>query len=321
MPIALSLDLQYTIIDLVLSSCIGWSHHDTLRLLGTCTLKEVQARAFLATCCLVNKEWYDYAHRQLYSLLRLTPAVRQSLQASPRLAHDTKHVIIDARVLDADRVERSAVELLLSTGVAIPNLRGLIMCENSYTKPTLPKSVAHGWTYASLNLTHLVYLNGTSAHLAGLLAVLPNLTSLHIGRTAFAGTGANLEQLQPPAATCKLQEIVFQSVYHFDNRYLDCLLGSSKESLKAVTFAYYGSLLNECLEYISSATHLTLTVKENRFGVPEPAEEYRLESLLTKFKHLSCVSGYTSLHERFTGPKILPSHSGPSLCTPQYRLA
>lgn len=78
----LPLHHHYHIIDLVSSSAIGWTHADSLKLRHPDDAKEPkesQTRAFLAVCCLVSKDWLDYARRLLYRVLRLTPALKRLL--------------------------------------------------------------------------------------------------------------------------------------------------------------------------------------------------------------------------------------------------
>lgn len=290
MPPTLPSDLHHHIIDLVLSSAIGWSYCDSLQLRGLHApkaTKEFEARAFLARCCLVSKYWLQHARKRLYTFMRLRPAVQQSLEANPCLARYTQYLNVDARITGADGVKRSALELFQTAHTKFPSLKSLLIWDNSYIGVTLPKVPA--WHASASSLTHLLSMGSSAFNVACLVAALPNLSSLHVGRLSYARF-PNRESLVLPVATCRLREIVFQTVFRLDSRFLNCILDPSKESLKAVTLASCGpAVYDDTLEYITGITDLTLLVKEGDFN-GRGEETDNLDYVLTKFSNLQTVS-------------------------------
>jgi hypothetical protein len=138
------------------------------------------------------------------------------------------------------------------------------------------------------NLTHLLYQGGNTHLLGHLLTLLPHLQSLHVGR--FNYSSSRLQSPPDTRITCKLREVVFQSVYHYNKDHFDWLFGTSKDSIQYLTVANYGSLLYDLADYFHNARYVELTVKNNLFEVPEDPEQYQLSFLLQRFEHLESVS-------------------------------
>jgi hypothetical protein len=149
------------------------------------------------------------------------------------------------------------------------------------------------------NLTHLLYLDGTSAQLAQALSHMPSLKSLHVrgARPLRPRFGANqsLGPAYPPPA-CQLRELVLQSVYHYDVDHLTAILENSIDSLESVTIAHFGSILNDILPSVRKTRQLCLTIKSNPFGVSVQAAEYQIERILEQFGRLEEVGSLSLAH-------------------------
>lgn len=186
------------------------------------------------------------------------------------------------------------VDLFHSQRVKLSNLWSLNIEEGLSVRslPYLPPELGEV-RLAPLNLTHLVYTNGTAFSLLRLLAHLPNLDSLHVGSTVYDPLTGSLEQSRTTRAVCKLRHIVFQSVYHFDATLGEHLFASSVDTIESVTFARFGALLPSLIDFFLRAKRLCLTIKLNPFNVPEPAQMYQLDSVLERFEHLEQVSDRT----------------------------
>jgi len=217
--------------------------------------------------------------------------LRQTLREKPGLASLVKYLSLDARVLDESGQDRSAADMMHDCTSMI-NLESILVCDNGYARPVLGRTPISA--FPAPNLVHLQYLGGNTVLLAQLLAKLPHLKSLHVGRFVYSGVQPDIEQIlgadnQP---ICKLEELVFQSVYHYSQQHAAYLLTSSIDSLSSLTVAHFGGLLNDVLPYVYKARTLSLTVKSNLFGVPDPSEEYLLDNLLSRFEQLEELNLY-----------------------------
>ena len=237
--------------------------------------------------------------------------MRRTLQSNAGIAALVKYLSLDARILDETGQDRSAAELLVGCR-SLVNLESVLVCDNGYARPIYGhKSVS---PFPAAQLVHLQYLGGNTVLLAHLLAHLPHLKSLHVGRFVYSGVQPDIEQIlgagnQP---VCKLEELVFQSVYHYSKEHAAYLLGSSINSLRTLTVAHFGGLLNDILPFVYKATTLNLTVKSNLFGVPDPSEEYLMPNLLARFERLEEVGSpsysITFVHKAYV-------HNFSSICS------
>lgn len=142
------------------------------------------------------------------------------------------------------------------------------------------------------NLTHMLYMDGTSAQLAQTLSHMPTLKSLHVcgSRPLRPLFGVNYSPRPSyPSARCQLRELVLQSVYHYDADHLTSILANSIDSLESVTIAHFGSVLNDILPSIRRTQKLALTIKSNPFGVVVQAPEYQIEDIVERFERLEEV--------------------------------
>lgn len=166
--------------------------------------------------------------------------------------------------------------------------------------------------YPAPYLTYLVYRDGTTILLAQLLGHLPHLTTLHVGflsRDPSSEPHALIHGADALRPTCRLRDVAFHSVYHYDVSHADWLLDSSMMSIETVAFINYGALLNDLLPWVNGAKHLTLTIKENSFGVAEYDTQYLLENIVSRFtrlekvrRHSICIyDGTTSCRRTFSG--------------------
>lgn len=166
----------------------------------------------------------------------------------------------------------------------MPDLRNLVVRDaivgDSLTRPTRMQS--------SPFLQHLLYEGGDTYQLGELLTVLPNLISLQVGRFSYSPRRCSPPQKAP--ITCKLRQVTFQSVYHYDASLFDWIFASSKSSIEHLTIANYGSLLNDLISHLGEARRLELTIKRNVFGVPEDPDQYQLSVILPRFPKLEEVS-------------------------------
>jgi len=144
-------------------------------------------------------------------------------------------------------------------------------------------------------LSHLLYEGGDTHQLGELLTVLPSLTSLHVGRFSYSPRRCSGPRFAP--IVCKLQQVILQSVYHYDSTLFDWIFASSKDSVEHLIIANYGSLLNDVIPYLSQAKRLELTVKKNVFGVPEDPDQYQLSAIIPRFPRLEEVSHSTPRQE------------------------
>lgn len=138
------------------------------------------------------------------------------------------------------------------------------------------------------SLRHLLYEGGDTHQLGELLTSLPNLVSLHVGRFSYSPRRCIGPRAVP--ITCRLRQVTFQSVYHYDASLFDWLFSSSKDSIEHLTIANYGSLLNDLIPHLGQARKLELTIKRNVFGVPEDPDQYQLAAILPRFPRLGEVS-------------------------------
>lgn len=298
----LSFDLFEAI---VVASLDGWQHGGLALASGMegHRPQDIANQSLLSRCCLVNRDFASIARKRLYSGVRygkpggtargpfkLTTltvplSLRATLSGSASIAGLVKYLSLDARVLDESGQDRPASAFLDQCRLLV-NLESLLVCDNGYARPSLSRH--HIATFPAPNLVHLQYLGGNTVLLAHLLAYLPHLKSLHVGRFVYSGVQPDIEQIlgtsnQP---ICKLEELVFQSVYHYNKEHAAYLLTSSINSLQSLTVAHFGGLFNDILPFVYKACTLSLTVKSNLFGVPDPSEEYLLENLLTRFDNL-----------------------------------
>lgn len=169
------------------------------------------------------------------------------------------------------------------------------MWDNSYLQVLLSNSSR--WHCSSTSLTHLVHVGSVSERLPCLLASLPNLISLHLSLLSWLNVSDGY--FDPPKATCKLRELVLQSVYLFDQKYVEHILGSSRDSLAKVSFADCDSAFEDVLDYIAGATQLTLAIGKDRHAA-ESMNLDRLIQLMSRFTALDRVS--CQLRRAMQGP-------------------
>lgn len=174
----------------------------------------------------------------------------------------------------------------LSELADMPELRSLIVAERT------AGDIIKGGTRIPRNpkVTHLLYEGGDTHQLGELLVTLPSLQSLHVGRFIYSPSRNRPRRSIP--VLCKLRQVTFQSVYHYDATLFDWMFESSKESIEHLTVANYGSLLNDLIPYFGQARRLDLTIKKNVFGVPEDPVQYQLSAILPRFPLLREVSPY-----------------------------
>lgn len=165
----------------------------------------------------------------------------------------------------------------------LPNLESLVVHEDRVEE--LPRTSLSYHT--SDKLIHLLYEGGDTYQLGRLLACLPHLKSLHVGRFRYSSTRRSAPAQVP--VVCRLQEVTLQSVYHYDVNLFEWMFASSRRSIEHVTIAHFGSLLNDMIPYFGRAKRLNLTVKNNVFGVPEDPEHYQLSAIIPYFTNLEEV--------------------------------
>lgn len=143
-------------------------------------------------------------------------------------------------------------------------------------------------TQSSCSLKHLLYEGGDTHQLGELLTMLPNLTSLHIGRFSYSPRRCIGPKNNP--ISCKLRHVTFQSVYHYDASLFGWLFKTSSDSIEHLAAVNYGSLLNDLIPHFRLAKKLELTIKRNVFGVPEDPDQYQLSAIIPHFQQLEEVS-------------------------------
>lgn len=215
-------------------------------------------------------------------------SLRTTLGSAGKIPGFVKYLSLDARVLDDSGQDRSAADLLKGCQLLV-NLESLLVYDNGYARPILQRATVTA--FPAPNLVHLQYLGGNTVLLAHLLSHLPHLKSLHVGRFIYSGMQPDIEQILGSSnrPVCRLKELVFQSVYHYSSRHAAYLLASSRDSIECLTVAHFGGLFNDILPFVFKARKVSLTVKSNLFGVPDPSEEYLLENSLGRFENLQEV--------------------------------
>lgn len=253
MPATLPLELQQHIIDLVLLG-YDWSERHVLR---ASVANAAYARAFLAKCCLISKDWHYYAHKRLYHIILLTSAVKRSANELPYLASFAKQLVVDSRVLVGEGGARSPVDYFLYTSISFSALESLVIRDESNV--TVGLKAIYSWHVSYTLLTQLTLVGSTTSGLNCLMATLPNLT---IVRSASPRYGKRWygEPSGAPFATCKLQELVLHTAVELNFMYGERLLQSSKVSLQVVTLAYSGNILHNLWDLIQSVTRLNLAL-------------------------------------------------------------
>ncbi|KAK9897220.1 hypothetical protein P389DRAFT_168975 [Cystobasidium minutum MCA 4210] len=242
------------------------------------TAQEAEVPQFLARCCTVNREWRTIAQKILYQALSTDDWSERysSLMRALKKPHLAAHV----RYLCLKPEEISAAWHLTDLG-KLPNLRCLVVQQTQLPDGAWERSLP---PQIGVNLRHLLYEGGTARSLGQMLAMLPHLKSLHVGRFLYTShkTAAPLNN----PVTCHLRQVTFQSVYHYDADLFEWMFASSQGSIEHLTIAHFGSLLNDVIPYFGQAKRLDLTVKNNVFGVPEEPDHYQLSAILPRFTRL-----------------------------------
>lgn len=243
---------------------------------------------FLATCCLVSREWSAIARKRLYAGLVINwRSVAYTLRDRPHLSALCRYLFIDAP---------SCSMFFGLTGFrdVFPNLEAVSIVEQAEDMSGLRPYIN---VPLGASLTHLLYIDGTTAQLVQTLSHMPSLKSLHVrgARPLRLRFGANQSAgpAYPPPA-CHLRELVLQSVYHYDVDHLTASLANSIDSLESVAIAHFGSVLNDILPSIRKTKKLALTVKSNPFGVTVQAPEYQIERILEQFERLEELTFYAT---------------------------